>query len=126
PRHQASVRITDQLAATSIEQEFYNPNDQRIEGTFLFPIPKGAQIKKFTMEIDGKPVEAELMSACAHQLGLNRLAVDLHGELLDLRPFGNWKQECPFDSLIVRIIELLFDRRGRQLVGDAYAGLMSG
>src|SRR5881396_2272317 len=62
-RHQASVRINDQLAATSIEQEFYNPNDQRIEGTFLFPVPKGAQIKKFTMEIDGKPVEAELMSA---------------------------------------------------------------
>src|SRR6266550_3371456 len=62
-RHQASVRISDQLAATSIEQEFYNPNDQRIEGTFLFPVPKGAQIKKFTMEIDGKPVEAELMSA---------------------------------------------------------------
>src|ERR671918_1848732 len=25
-RHQASVRINDQLAATSIEQEFYNPN----------------------------------------------------------------------------------------------------
>src|SRR3989441_6735177 len=62
-RHQASVRINDQLAATSIEQEFYNPNDQRIEGTFLFPVPKGAQIKKFTMEIDGRPVEAELMSA---------------------------------------------------------------
>src|SRR5205823_7877119 len=62
-RHQASVRINDQLAATSIEQEFYNPNDQRIEGTFLFPVPKGAQIKKFTMEIDGKPVDAELMSA---------------------------------------------------------------
>src|SRR5438094_3762681 len=62
-RHQASVRINDQLAATSIEQEFYNPNDQRIEGTFLFPVPKGAQIKKFAMKIDGKPVEAELMSA---------------------------------------------------------------
>src|SRR5437773_5974788 len=62
-QHRASVRINDQLAATSIEQEFYNPNDQRIEGTFLFPVPKGAQIKKFTVEIDGKPVEAELMSA---------------------------------------------------------------
>src|SRR5438093_9332065 len=62
-RHQASVRINDQLAATSIEQDFFNPNDQRIEGTFLFPVPKGAQLKKFTLEIDGKPVEAELMSA---------------------------------------------------------------
>src|SRR5213595_425884 len=62
-KHQASVRITDQLAATSIEQEFYNPNDQRIEGTFLFPVPKGVQIKKFTMEINGKPVDAELLAA---------------------------------------------------------------
>src|SRR5437660_8580722 len=62
-KHQADVRINDQIATTSIEQEFYNPNAQRIEGTFLFPVPKGAQIRKFTMEIDGKPVEAELMSA---------------------------------------------------------------
>src|SRR6266480_2368811 len=62
-KHQADVRINDQLAATSIEQEFYNPNAQRIEGTFLFPVPKGVQIKKFRMEIDGKPVEAELMAA---------------------------------------------------------------
>src|SRR5947207_15903987 len=51
-KHQATVRIQDQVAATSIEQEFYNPNPQRIEGTFLFPVPKGAQIRKFTLEID--------------------------------------------------------------------------
>src|SRR5437660_1770790 len=62
-RHQAEVRIQRQRAVTSIGQEFYNPNTQLIEGTFLFPVPKGAQIKKFAMEIDGKPVEAELMSA---------------------------------------------------------------
>src|SRR6185295_12008708 len=62
-KHQANIRINDQIAVTSIEQEFYNPNAQRIEGTFLFPVPKGAQIKRFTMDIDGKPVEAELMSA---------------------------------------------------------------
>jgi len=62
-KHQASVRINDQFAVTSIEQDFYNPNPQRIEGTFMFPVPKGAQLKKFALEIDGKPVEAELMSA---------------------------------------------------------------
>lgn len=60
-RHHAAVRIKDQVAVTDIEQEFYNPNPGRIEGTFLFPVPKGAQIRKFSMEIDGKPVEAELL-----------------------------------------------------------------
>ena len=55
-KHQATVQIKDQIAITAIDQDFYNPNSQRIEGTFLFPVPKGAQIKKFAMEIDGKPV----------------------------------------------------------------------
>jgi Ca-activated chloride channel family protein len=59
----ADVRIKDQLATTSIEQEFYNPNARQLEGTFLFPVPKGAQINKFAMEINGKPVEAELLAA---------------------------------------------------------------
>src|SRR5947209_8212600 len=33
--HQANARIKDQIAVTSIDQEFYNPNPQRLEGTFL-------------------------------------------------------------------------------------------
>ena len=57
------TRITDQVAVTSVDQEFYNPNPARLEGTFVFPIPKGAHINKFTMEIDGKQVEAELLPA---------------------------------------------------------------
>ncbi|MDB6125857.1 MAG: vault protein inter-alpha-trypsin protein [Pedosphaera sp.] len=59
----AHTRITDQVAVTKIDQEFYNPNPQRLEGTFVFPIPKGAQLDKFSMEIDGKPVQAELLAA---------------------------------------------------------------
>ncbi len=58
-----NARVTDQIAVTSVDQEFYNPNPQRLEGTFIFPVPKGAQINKFTMEIDGKQVEAELLAA---------------------------------------------------------------
>lgn len=59
----ADVKIRDQVATTKVEQEFYNPNSQRLEGTFLFPVPKGAQIDKFTMLINGKPAEAELLAA---------------------------------------------------------------
>ncbi|HXG47084.1 MAG TPA: VIT domain-containing protein [Methylomirabilota bacterium] len=59
----ATARIRDQIATTTVAQEFYNPNARPLEGTFLFPVPKGAHVDKFTMEIDGKPVEAELLSA---------------------------------------------------------------
>src|SRR5687767_4077097 len=48
------AKVKDQVATVSIEQEFYNPNSQQMEGTFLFPIPKGAQLDKFKMEIGGK------------------------------------------------------------------------
>ena len=58
-----NTRITDQVAVTAVDQEFYNPNSARLEGTFVFPVPKGAHLDKFTMEIDGKQVEAELLSA---------------------------------------------------------------
>src|SRR6185369_5217934 len=61
--HHVNVRIDGQVATTSVDQEFYNPNPSRLEGTYLFPIPKGAQIDKFTMDIAGKQVEAELLSA---------------------------------------------------------------
>ncbi len=58
-----STHITDQVSKTAVDQEFYNPNNSRLEGDFVFPIPKGAHIDKFTMEIDGKEVHAELLGA---------------------------------------------------------------
>jgi Ca-activated chloride channel family protein len=61
--HHVNVKIDGQIATTSVDQEFYNPDSRRLEGTYLFPIPKGAQIDKFTMEIGGKQVEAELLPA---------------------------------------------------------------
>src|SRR4029077_4635052 len=61
--HQVNVKIDGQVAITSIDQEFYNPNDQRLEGTYMFPVPKGAHIDKFSMEIGGEMVDAELLPA---------------------------------------------------------------
>ncbi len=61
--HHVNVKIDGQIATTSVDQEFYNPNPQQLEGTYLFPVPKGAQINKFTMDINGKQVEAELLPA---------------------------------------------------------------
>jgi Ca-activated chloride channel family protein len=61
--HHVDVKIDRQVAVTSIDQEFYNPNDQRLEGIYMFPVPKGAHIDKFSIDIGGKMVDAELLPA---------------------------------------------------------------
>ncbi len=61
--HRVNVDITDQVAVTSVDEEFYNPNGQQLEGTYLFPLPAGAHIDKFSMDINGTMQEAELLPA---------------------------------------------------------------
>lgn len=61
--HHVTVTIDGQISTTMVDEEFYNPNPQQLEGTYLFPVPKTAQIDKFSMEIGGKSVTAELLSA---------------------------------------------------------------
>src|SRR4026208_1248114 len=67
--HQVNVEIDGQVAITSIDHEFYNPNDQRLEGFYMFPVPKGAHIDKFSMEIGGKTVEGELRAGAKARRG---------------------------------------------------------
>ncbi len=61
--HHVTVTIKDQVAVTEIDQVFVNPNDQRLEGHYIFPIPDGARIDKFSMDINGTMVDAELLDA---------------------------------------------------------------
>src|SRR5256885_9869593 len=59
--HHVNVAIDGQVAITSIDQEFYNPNDQRLEGFYMFPVPKGAHTDKFSMEIGGKKGDGQVL-----------------------------------------------------------------
>lgn len=61
--HKVDVAIDGQKATTRVEQEFHNPNDATLEGDYLFPIPTGAHIDKFTMRIGDREMEAELLDA---------------------------------------------------------------
>ncbi len=61
--HKVDVDIDGQQATTRVEQEFFNPNDAVLEGEYIFPIPKGAHLDKFTMKIGDKDMEAELLDA---------------------------------------------------------------
>jgi Ca-activated chloride channel homolog len=61
--HHVTVKIDDLVAVTSVDQEFYNPNAQQLEGTYLFPLPIGSHIDKFEMDVNGRMQEAELLDA---------------------------------------------------------------
>jgi Ca-activated chloride channel family protein len=61
--HRVSVTITDLVAVTTVDEEFYNPNNQQLEGTYIFPLPEGAHIDRLSMDIGGKMMEAELLPA---------------------------------------------------------------
>ncbi len=61
--HHVNVKINGNIAETFIDQEFYNPSNNMLEGYYIFPIPLNAVIKDFSMEINGKMVSAELLDA---------------------------------------------------------------
>ena len=61
--HRVNVDIKDHVATTTVDQEFYNPNSARMEGTYLFPLPDGAHVDRFSMDVNGKMTEAELLDA---------------------------------------------------------------
>ena len=56
-------KIEDQIAETMVEQVFYNHSDRPLEATYIFPVPKGAAVNKFTMWVDGKETKGELLEA---------------------------------------------------------------
>ncbi len=57
------VSIQDHCATTENDQTFFNPSNRRLEGHFIFPVPKGTVIDHFSMFINGKETEAELLDA---------------------------------------------------------------
>lgn len=59
----ARVSINDGTASTAIDQVFYNASSARLEGWFIFPVPKGSGIKEFMMDVNGKMTHAELLDA---------------------------------------------------------------
>src|SRR5437764_5767778 len=61
--HQVNITLEDQVAVTRVEQTFRNHTDRNLEATYVFPLPKGASLRKFSMWVDGKETPGELVEA---------------------------------------------------------------
>lgn len=58
----ARVDITGAVARTRLTQTFQNTTNNRIEGTYVFPLPEGAAVSGFAMTVNGKRTEAEILN----------------------------------------------------------------
>jgi len=61
--HNVTCDIRDTVGTTKIDQVFHNPNNQQMEGTYLFPLPETASVQKFSMWMNGKEVHGEVLDA---------------------------------------------------------------
>jgi Ca-activated chloride channel family protein len=61
--HRVRATVEDQAAVLEVTQVFHNPNAWPGEGVYLFPLPEGASVSRFTMSMGGKDVPGELLDA---------------------------------------------------------------
>ncbi len=61
--HKVNITIEDQVTVTHVEQTFRNHTSRNLEATYVFPVPKGASVNKFTMLVNGKETKGELIEA---------------------------------------------------------------
>ncbi len=61
--HRVKVDIKDVAASTHVDQAFFNHENRTIEGLYIFPLPVGASISGFAMDIEGKMTKGELLDA---------------------------------------------------------------
>ncbi|GIW82808.1 MAG: inter-alpha-trypsin inhibitor domain-containing protein [Gemmatales bacterium] len=61
--HQVQISMEDQVTTTRVEQTFRNHTSRNLEATYVFPVPKGASVRDFSMWVNGKEVRGELLPA---------------------------------------------------------------
>lgn len=59
--HKVEVDIQGNVARTKVEHIFHNSVNRDLEGMFIFPIPKNAEVTNFALWINGKKMEGEVL-----------------------------------------------------------------
>lgn len=60
-KYDVDVSVRDNIATTTIEQHFKNNTGRTLEAQYLYPLPEDANFSSFTLTINGKPVEGQIM-----------------------------------------------------------------
>lgn len=56
------AKVKDHVSVTEVVQHFSNPNAFQTEGEYIFPLPPGASVSKFTLTSGNKEMRGEVLS----------------------------------------------------------------
>ncbi|MCA9523560.1 MAG: VWA domain-containing protein [Myxococcales bacterium] len=59
--HRVNIKIKNGTATTEVKQSFQNNTRRVLEGTFYFPLPKGATLSDFALYMNGKRVSGKVL-----------------------------------------------------------------
>ena len=62
-RSDVDAVINHHVATVRVSAVFQNTSRSTVEGHYLFPLPEGASVSSFSLEIDGKAVAGEMLPA---------------------------------------------------------------
>jgi Ca-activated chloride channel family protein len=110
-QHRVNADIQEQVAVVTVEHEFYNPSKTTVEGTFLFPLPPNAQVSRFSMNVDGKEMVGELLSADeARRLYEDIVRKSLDPALLEMADYRTFRARIfPIPPRATRRLTLRYD-----------------
>ncbi|MFQ5843553.1 MAG: VIT domain-containing protein [Planctomycetota bacterium] len=61
--HRVRISVDEQVATTEVVQVFSNPNRWPMEGVYVFPLPEGAAVSRFSLFMGDKEITGEILSA---------------------------------------------------------------
>jgi Ca-activated chloride channel family protein len=110
-QHRVNADIQEQVAVVTVEHEFYNPSSTTVEGTFLFPLPPNAQVSRFSMNVDGKEMAGELLSADeARRIYEDIVRKSLDPALLEIADYRTFRARIfPIPPRATRRLTLRYD-----------------
>jgi Ca-activated chloride channel family protein len=59
--HRVTINIVDRVAKTAVDQLFTNSQPRDLEATYMFPLPEGAAINRFSMYVEGKELAGTVL-----------------------------------------------------------------
>jgi Ca-activated chloride channel family protein len=110
-QHRVNADIQEQVAVVTVEHEFYNPSSATVEGTFLFPLPQNAQVSRFSMNVDGKEMVGELLTADeARRIYEDIVRKSLDPALLEMADYRTFRARIfPIPPRATRRLTLRYD-----------------